>query len=188
MTRENRILGGMHFRNRGSPRMHRALYNGMHQGSSSTTLECEGATPLTTHHPFPSQQTRKFPPTSSIHSTSPSHVRMIKLRYCTLTVITISATLAYVSLPACAPASRFPFSPARPSRIPSATHLLPSFSTAAHFCQRHFADKPSIFIRFGTTSVTDRGRVPPGVPLSPSHSDRHAIPFKCNTCKTSRKC
>jgi hypothetical protein len=43
--------------------------------------------------PIPSHQTTKFPPTPSIHSTSASHVRMMKLQYYTLTVINNSATI-----------------------------------------------------------------------------------------------
>ena len=42
---------------------------------------------------LPSHQTTQFPPTPSNHSTSASHVRMIKLQYYTLTVIHISATI-----------------------------------------------------------------------------------------------
>ena len=51
---------------------------------------------LTPHCPFPSHQTTKFPPTPFIRSTSASHVRMVKLQYCTLTVIMILATISYV--------------------------------------------------------------------------------------------
>jgi hypothetical protein len=53
---------------------------------------------------FPSHQTTKFPPTLSNHSTSASHVRMIKLQYCTLTVIQFHATILYDSAPLHAPA------------------------------------------------------------------------------------
>jgi hypothetical protein len=49
--------------------------------------------------PLPSHQTTEFPPTLSIHSTSASHVRMIKLQYCTLTVIIILATIPCDPLP-----------------------------------------------------------------------------------------
>ncbi len=52
----------------------------------------------------PSHQTTKFPPTLSIHSTSASHVRMIKLQYCTLTVTKSRATILYDSAPLHAPA------------------------------------------------------------------------------------
>jgi hypothetical protein len=51
-----------------------------------------------------SHQTTKFPPTPSNHSTSPSHVRIIKLQYCTLTVIQFRATILYDSAPLHAPA------------------------------------------------------------------------------------
>src|SRR5271170_7504985 len=44
----------------------------------------------------PSHQTTKFAPTRSIHSSSASHVRMIKLQYYSLTVIQFSATIPYV--------------------------------------------------------------------------------------------
>jgi hypothetical protein len=64
---------------------------------------------LTTHHSlltvfYPSHQTTKFPPTPSIHSTSPSHVRMINNSTITLTVIEIRATILYDSAPLHAPA------------------------------------------------------------------------------------
>src|ERR1700734_427682 len=42
-----------------------------------------------------SHQTRKFPPTPSIFSTSTRLIRMIKLQYCTLTVITFRGTIPY---------------------------------------------------------------------------------------------
>lgn len=42
---------------------------------------------------FSSHQTPKFPPTPSMYSDSASHVRMINLQYCTLTVIRIPATI-----------------------------------------------------------------------------------------------
>jgi len=43
-----------------------------------------------------SHQTTKFPPTPSIPSTSPRLIRMIKLWYCTLTVIQFPAILIHV--------------------------------------------------------------------------------------------
>lgn len=60
-----------------------------------------------------SHQTPKILPNPSNHSTSPSHVRMIKLQYCILTVIQFHATMLCDSL--------------APARLP----LLSSFSHAA---------------------------------------------------------
>ena len=68
----------------------------------------------------PSHQTTKFPPTPSNHSTSTSHVRMIKLQYCTLTVITILATILYDSPPFHSPAF-LPFT----TQSPPLNHLSP---------------------------------------------------------------
>ncbi len=44
----------------------------------------------------PSHQTPDFPPTHSIHSTSRVSIRMIRTKYCTLTVIEIHANLLHV--------------------------------------------------------------------------------------------
>jgi len=79
--------------------------------------------PLPAHYslPNPSHQTRKFPPTPSIHSTSRVSFRKLSIQYCTLTVMHFSVIILCVS------------------RIPvrfsawgsSPTQILPAFSTAS---------------------------------------------------------
>src|SRR5579859_2533331 len=98
----------------------------------------------------PSHQTPRFPPTPSIRSTSPSHVRMIKLRYCTLTVIQFPAIIPYVS-----PTANPPVPRPSPRKCPSLPFVLRKLSNLPTF-------QPF--------------NVPPRYPLIPCHCSSNSFP------------
>jgi len=89
----------------------------------------------------PSQQTTKFPPTLSIHCTSRVSIRMIRTKYCTLTVIHSHATLPHV------PAAPLP----RNSLLPTHARLpilqAPDRSSLFHFRRSLFTCRQPLAIR-----------------------------------------